>query len=106
MFTKGLGLQAIYGVKENHKEELNQLSLGEMIIEEESADGGMGETAMKRRKQLEREGIVGAMKALKEELGGDKEFADVLWSAIEYVVFPLPFPSFLFTTIGNVNRCL
>ena len=82
MFTKGLGLQAIYGVKKNQQEGLTQSSLGEMIIEEESADGGMGETAMKRRKKLEREGIVGAMKALKEELGGDKEFAEALWSAI------------------------
>lgn len=75
-------------MKQDQQEELNQSSVGEMIVEEECADG-MGETAMKRRKQLEREGIVGAMKALREELGGDKEFAEALWSAIGYEALPI-----------------
>ena len=87
----------------NPQEGLNQSSLGEMIVEEEGADGGMGETAMKRRKQLEREGIIGAMKALKEELGGDKEFAEALWSAIGYVALILFTPSLL--PVHNHWKC-
>ena len=63
-----------------------QSSFGEMIIEEDSGEGGMGETAMRRRKGLAREGIVGAMKALQEELSGGEAFAEALWKTIEYAI--------------------
>lgn len=86
IFTAGLGSLAIFGTKKVTQERALQSSFGEMIVEEENGET-MGETAMLRKKELAREGIVGAMKALKEELGGDKMFSDALWNAIGYVDF-------------------
>ena len=85
VFTTGLGSLAIYGGKKVEPEKPQQPAFGEMIVEEENGDA-MGETAMKRRQGLAREGIVGAMKALKEELGGDKGFSETLWNAIGYTM--------------------
>ena len=84
IFTTGLGSLAIFGGKKIQQDRPAQASFGEMIIEEESGDGAMGETAMRRRKGLAREGIVGAMKALQDELSGEKTFAEALWKTIEY----------------------
>lgn len=88
IFTAGLGSVAIFGGKKEPQNKPNHMALGEMIVEEEGGDS-MGETAMQRKKGLAREGIVGAMQALKEELRGEKGFAEALWKAIKYVVLLL-----------------
>jgi len=104
IFTTGLGSLAIFGGKEVLQNRPAQSSFGEMIVEEEGGEGAMGETAMKRRKGLAREGIVGAMKALQEELSGVKVFAEALWKTIEYAITSCFFLEPLLTMVWEGHR--